>query len=106
MHRTLLITLLALTGCASYPEYVGIDYPVQSPNYTPTQPPLINYNTVPLQMALQESQRQAGDLQQFANMASNRNGMSQALLDYQNANRNLNAILQNPWNGFYLLKNY
>ena len=97
---------LLLTGCTTYPEYVGIDYPTQSPNYTPNQPPLINYNTIPLQMALQESQRQAADLQQFANTASNRNGMSQALINYQNANRNLNAILQNPWNGFYLLKNY
>lgn len=105
MRITLLLALL-ITGCVTSPEYCGIDYPTQSPNYTPTQPPLINYNTFSLQTALQESQRQASDLQQFANLASNRNGLSQALINYQNANRNLNAILQNPWNGFYLLKNY
>ena len=97
---------LLLTGCTTYPEYVGIDYPTGSPNYTPTQPPLINYNTMPLQVALQESQYRASELQQFVSAASNRNGLSQALLNFQNANRNLNAILQNPWNGFFLLRNY
>lgn len=103
--KKLLLLLILLSGCTTYPEYVGIDYPVQSPYYTPTQPPLINYNTLPLRTALAESQRKAGELQQFANLTSNRNDMSQALLNYQNANRNLNAILQNPWNGFYLLRN-
>lgn len=102
--QILCLQLICLTGCTTYPKYVGIDYPVQSPYYTPNQPPLINYNTLPLQQALQNSQREAAELQQFANTASNRNGMSQALLNYQNANRNLNAILQNPWNGFYLLR--
>jgi len=103
MKKILLLSLFAV-GCSTYPQYVGVDYPTGSPNYTPTQPPLINYNTLPLQVALSDSQRQASALQQFANLTSNRNDMSQALLNYQNANRNLNAILQNPWNGFYLIK--
>lgn len=89
---------LLLSGCTTYPEYCGINYP--------TQPPLINYNTMPLQVALQESQYRASELQQFVSAASNRNDLSQALLNFQNANRNLNAILQNPWNGFYMLRNY
>lgn len=105
-NQILCLQLICLVGCASQPIYTGIDYPTQSPNYTPTQPPLINYNTIPLQQALQNSQLEASRLQQFANLSSNRNELSQALINFQNANRNLNAVLQNPWNGFFLLRNY
>lgn len=99
------LVILLLSGCTTYPEYVGVDYPTKCPIYTPTMPPLIDVNTQPLQQALSESHYRAAEIQQFANAASNRNGLSQALLNFQTANRNLNAILQNPWNGFYMLRN-
>lgn len=103
MHRTLLITLLTLTGCTTYPEYVGIDYPTGSPNYTPTQPSLINYNTLSLQEYLIRADDESVKLEQFVLQSSNREDLLIALRESQQANRRLYQKLQNPWNGFYLL---
>jgi hypothetical protein len=101
MKRYLLVLLL--TGCTTYPEYVGIDYPTGSPNYTPTQPPLINYNTLPLQEYLVRTDAESIKLEQFVMNSSNREDLLIALRESQQANRRLYQKLQNPWNGFYLL---
>lgn len=103
MARVQLILFLLLTGCVTYPEYVGIDYPVQSPNYTPTQPPLINYNTLPLQEHLLRCDDASVQLEQFLVNTSNREDLLIALRESQQANRRLYQKLTNPWNGYYLL---
>ena len=95
--------VLLLSGCAIPPKYVGIDYPKQSPTYTPTQPPLINYNTAYLELALQDSMRESEKMKQFCLQSTNREELINRLQAFQIANRQLNELLQNPWNGFYLL---
>ena len=99
MARVQLILFLLLTGCVTYPEYVGIDYPVQSPNYTP----LINYNTLPLQEHLLRCDDASVQLEQFLVNTSNREDLLIALRESQQANRRLYQKLTNPWNGYYLL---
>jgi hypothetical protein len=101
MKRYLLV--LFLTGCTTYPEYVGIDYPTGSPNYTPAQPQLIEYNTIPLQEYLVRTDDESVKLEQFVMNSSNREDLLIALREAQQANRRLYLKLQNPWNGFYLL---
>jgi hypothetical protein len=102
MKRLLLLSLIC-SGCAVPPKYVGVDYPTQSPNYTPTQPPLINYNTSRLEQYLNDSMRESEELKQFAFQSTNRQELINRLETFQIANRRLNELLQNPWNGFYLL---
>jgi hypothetical protein len=105
MRKTLLIILLiTLTGCAAPIEYTGIDYPTSSPVYTPSQPPLINYNSSYLQQALQDSMRESEKMRQFNIRSTNRQELINRLEQFQIANRRLNELLQNPWNGFYLLQ--
>lgn len=101
--QILCFQLICLASCTTYPEYVGIDYPTQSPNYTPTQPPLINYNTLPLQEYLVRADDESVKLEQFILQSSNREDLLIALRESQQANRRLYQKLQNPWNGFYLL---
>jgi len=103
MRYTLLLIVL-LTGCAIQPEYVGIDYPVTTPYYTPTQPPLINYNTLNLQEHLRRSNDESQRLKDFASRSTNRQDLIQAINNSQIANSRLNQLLQNPWNGFYLMR--
>lgn len=103
MHRTLLLILLSATGCSTYPTYVGIDYPTGSPNYTPTQPPLINYNTLPLREYLLRTDDESVKLEEFVMQSSNREDLLIALRESQQVNRRLYQKLLNPWNGFYLL---
>jgi hypothetical protein len=103
MKKYILILLL-LAGCTTYPEYVGIDYPVQSPYYTPNQPPLINYNTLPLQEYLRRCNSESEQLRQFALRSTNRKDLVQAILQSQAANQVLYYKLKNPWNGFYLMR--
>lgn len=102
MKRYLLA--LFLSGCATYPEYVGIDYPVQSPYYTPTQPPLINYNTQYLQEYLQRTNAESEKLKAFVQQSTNRQDLLKALVESEQANRRLYRLLLNPWNGFYLMR--
>lgn len=102
MKRYLLALLLS--GCATYPEYVGIDYPVQSPYYTPTQPPLISYSTQLLQEHLQRTDAESEKLKAFVQQSTNRRDLLNALIQSEQANRRLYQLLQNPWNGFYLMR--
>jgi hypothetical protein len=104
MRKTLLIITVLVTGCAGGPEYVGIDYPVQSPTYASCQPPLINYNTSHLQQYLNDSMRASEELKQFTFQSTNRQEVINRVEQFQIANRRLNELLQNPWNGFYLLR--
>lgn len=102
MKKLLLVSLIC-GGCASQPIYTGIDYPTQSPIYTPYQPPLINYNTTNLQQTLLDSMREAENMKQFAFQSTNRQELIKRLEIFQKANQDLNVLLQNPWNGYYLL---
>jgi len=105
MRKILILTsLMLLGGCAAPIEYTGIDYPTSSPVYTPSQPPLINYNTSYLQQALQDSMRESEKMRQFTIRSTNRQELVNRLEQFQIANRRLNELLQNPWNGFYLLQ--
>jgi len=105
MRKTLLIaSLVLLTGCATPIEYTGIDYPTSSPVYTPYQPPLINYNTAYLEQSLQDSMRESEKMRQFTTRSTNRQELVNRLEAFQVANRRLSQLLQNPWNGFYLLQ--
>lgn len=97
------LQLICLVGCAVPPKYVGIDYPTQSPAYTTFQPPLINYNTAHLEQSLQDSMRESEKMKQFAFQSTNRQELINKIIIFQKANRDLNNLLQNPWNGFYLL---
>lgn len=103
MKKLLLISVLACGGCTTPIQYTGIDYPTQSPVYTPYQPPLINYNTSHLQQALQDSMRESENMREFLYTTSNRQELINRIETFQRANRSLNELLQNPWNGFYLL---
>jgi hypothetical protein len=102
--RKLLLLSIICSGCAVAPEYVGIDYPVQSPYYTPTQPPLINYNTLPLQEHLRRANSESEQLRLFALRSTNRQDLVQAILQSQAANQRLYYKLKTPWNGFYLMR--
>jgi hypothetical protein len=104
MKKILLALTLICSGCTSQIEYTGIDYPTQSPVYTPTQPPLINYNTLYLQQALQDSMRESERMKQFNLKSTNRQEVINRIEEFQVANRRLRELLQNPWNGFYLLQ--
>lgn len=110
------ICILLLTGCASYPEYVGVDYPDQpnvpeqyvvtdcSASYDPYNP--YQYYQVPtVQQSLAQSQIQASQMNQLVSGVFGPNQVSGALLTYQNYNRQVNAVSQNPWLGFFMLRN-
>jgi hypothetical protein len=89
--KNLLLFLLFFTGCTTYYEPVAvIQKPIQADALSRT---------------LSQSQIQASQLNQQLSGICGPNNVSAAILDYQNANRNLNAILQNPWNGFFTLRN-
>jgi hypothetical protein len=103
MRKALLITAIIITGCAVPPKYVGVDYPTQSPTYTTFQPPLINYNTAHLEQSLQDSMRESEKMKQFAFQSTNRQELINRIETFQASNRRLNELLQNPWNGYYLL---
>lgn len=82
-----------MTGCAcNRPEIIGLSYP-----------PIINYNTLPLQQALINTDRESEKLKEFVSRSSYRQELLQALSQSQQANRQFYKLLQNPWNGFYLL---
>lgn len=88
-----LLTVILLTGCTVVQEPVAV---IQQ------RPP----NADALARTLAASQIQASQLNQYiCGIYGQTNSMSQALLNYQNANRELSAIAQNPWNGFFILRN-
>lgn len=83
---------LLLSGCVAVPTPVAV---IQQ------KPP----NADVMAQALANSQIQASQMNQYISGIYGPNDMSQALLDYQNANRELSAIAQNPWNGFFIMRN-
>lgn len=92
MKYLLLLTVM-LTGCVvNGPEIIGLSYP-----------PFLNYNTQPLQQALVDTDRESVKLKAFVSRSSYRQELFQALEVSEQANRRLYKLLQNPWNGFYLL---
>ena len=91
MARIQLILILLLSGCVSVPDPIAV---------VPKPP-----NADALTRALANSQIQASKMNQYISGIYGPSDMSQALLDYQNANRELSAIAQNPWNGFFIMRN-
>lgn len=82
-----------MTGCVvNGPEIIGLSYP-----------PFLNYNTQPLQQALRQTDVESEKLKAFVSRSSYRQELHQALIQSEQANRQLYKLLQNPWNGFYLL---
>jgi hypothetical protein len=54
---------------------------------------------------LSETQIQASQANQLISAVGKPNPVSAGLLGFQNYNRDINATLQNPWNGFFTLRN-
>ena len=54
---------------------------------------------------LSETQIQASQANQLISGIAGPNKVSAGLLGFQNYNRDVNATLQNPWNGFFQLRN-
>lgn len=54
---------------------------------------------------LASSQITASQTNQLVSGLAGPNQVSAGLLEFQNYNRNINAILQNPWNGIIPLRN-
>ena len=54
---------------------------------------------------LSESQITASQTNQLISGLAGPNSVSGELLEFQNYNRNINATMQNPWNGFFELRN-
>jgi hypothetical protein len=91
--KYLLLLSIFMTGCVvNGPEIIGLSYP-----------PFLNYNTQPLQQALINTDRESVKLKAFVKRSSYRQELLQALNQSEQANRQLYKLLQNPWNGFYLL---
>lgn len=89
--KKMLIVLL-LTGCVAYQDNDQYLPPIQ------TRPPLF-------QQTLAQSQIQASQMNQLVSGVFGSNEVSGGLLTYQNYNREVNAIAQNPWLGFFMLRN-
>jgi len=91
MKKLLLLSIL-MTGCTTIPVPVAV---IQQ------KPPGADN----LVIALAKSQIQASQMNQYISGIYGPNSMSQVLLNYQNANRQLSSVVQNPWNGFFELRN-
>jgi hypothetical protein len=87
MIRYLLV--LFLTGCSTY---------IDNDQYLP--PIGANFRQTAAQ-----SQIQASQLNQLVSGIAGPNKVSSGLLTYQNYNREINAVSQNPWLGFFQLRN-
>ena len=86
-----LLLLLLLPGCTTaYQPIAIIPKPIEAGKLSQT---------------LSQSQIQASQLNQYVSGLYGPNTVSQTLLDYQNANRNLRTVLQNPWDGIFILRN-
>jgi len=89
MKIVLAIIIILLTGCAYSDGYL---------------PPI--RTTVPtVQQTIAESQIQTSQLNQLISGIFGPNNVSAGLLSYQNYNREVNAVSQNPWLGFFQLRN-
>jgi hypothetical protein len=69
-------------------------YNVPRPYYRPCNPDLI-------QQELNQRQIEAAQMNETLGGMYGRNRVSAALLDYQNELREVNARMQNPWNGHF-----
>lgn len=91
---TALVGSLFIASCVSVPvPYAVVDRP-----FTDAQ-------VRQFQSSLAQSQIQASQLNQLVSGIYGPNNISAALLDYQRVNREINAITQNPWNGFFVMRN-
>lgn len=90
MKKYILISLLLLPGCACTNNYL---------------PPIQTRPVPTIQQTLAKTQIQASQLNQLVSGIMGPNQVSGALLTFQNYNRNVNAVSQNPWNGFFMLRN-
>lgn len=95
MKKLLLLSIL-LSGCA---QYCGV----------PPAPVFVNvpgYDTQALQQSLARSQILASQYNSFLQGVVGPNNVSAELLRYQNVNRNLEALIANPWNALPSVQNY
>lgn len=93
MKKALLLIPVLLTGCVcAGPDIIGL-----------SNPPFIEYNTQPLQEYLRRTDAESIKLKAFVRRSNNREDLLQALNQSEQANRHLYSLLQNPWNGFYLI---
>jgi hypothetical protein len=91
--KKLLLLLILMTGCTTIPVPVAV---IQQ------KPPGADN----LVIALAKSQIQASQMNQYISGIYGPNSMSQVLLNYQNANRELSRVVQNPWNGSFEPRNF
>jgi hypothetical protein len=54
---------------------------------------------------LSDTQIMASQTNQLVSGIAGPNNVSAGLLEFQNYNRNINATIQNPWDGFFVLRN-
>jgi hypothetical protein len=54
---------------------------------------------------LSDTQIMTSQTNQLVSGIAGPNSISAGLLEFQNYNRNINATIQNPWNGFFTLRN-
>lgn len=87
--KILFLLFLGCSGCATYVDNDQYLPPIQSN----------------LQQPLAESQIQASQINQLLSGLIGPNQVSNGLLEYQNYNREINAVSQNPWLGFFQLRN-
>lgn len=92
--KKLLVLSILLSGCATYYDNDQYLPPLHTPVTQPTFP-----------QSLAQSQIQASQMNQLVSGLFGPNQVSGGLLAFQNYNRNANAIAQNPWNGFFMLRN-
>lgn len=99
--RKVIPLILLLTGCASQPEYCGVEYP---PSPTPIYPPM--YDIQPMLRSAYVSLQEARRLKQFAGDDRNLIRVINALLAYESASTSLieaintspdASIRYNPW---------
>lgn len=89
MKIFLVIITLLLSSCAYNSNYL---------------PPICT--SVPtFQQTIAGSQIQTSQLNQLISGLFGPNNVSAGLLSYQNYNREVNAVSQNPWLGFFQLRN-
>lgn len=91
--KKLLLLSIFMTGCATMPVPVAV---VQQ------RPPGADN----LAKTLAASQIAASQMNQYISGIYGPNSMSQVLLNYQHANRQLSSVAQNPWNAFFELRNH
>ena len=92
MKKLLLLSIL-MSGCATVQVPVAV---IQQ------KPP----GADKLANALAISQIQANQMNEYISGIYGPNSMSQVLLNYQNANRELSRVVQTPWNGSFELRNF